>query len=368
MKQEPKIIMQCPKCSREFSPEASYCDSCSAMLEPVEISPDQTIAETDNKTTAGDTIVGGENEILDDVKIDSLKSGIEQAFVRTLLLELAHLRKRRSSSEHLRTPRETEPGNAAPQSGGIEDRSGTEAIHKRIIKLEAILHNLEKKMESDISDLKARLNSLKKPGLQGLLNSGGRIYRMLSSELKTKNTVLRMIQTKVPPSPFLRFSRTLRFTITAALILLTIIWIVFSAARQRQSTPVAPPDEAQMETGAEKQISRMDIINLLEDIKTANLKKDLSLWESRYSKNYLELQGKKEDIQGVWHNFDFVALEYRIDRINIQQDTANAQITWNMELRSRKTGKLIPSSQILSADFIRENRTFKISSVRKKER
>ncbi len=31
------IIMRCPKCGKDFPPDASYCEACSVMLEPYEI-------------------------------------------------------------------------------------------------------------------------------------------------------------------------------------------------------------------------------------------------------------------------------------------------------------------------------------------
>jgi len=94
--------------------------------------------------------------------------------------------------------------------------------------------------------------------------------------------------------------------------------------------------------------------------------KNLSLWESRYSKSYLEIEGKKENILGLWNSFDYISLDYRIDQLRIQPQTASAQITWDMKLRLRKTGQIIRKIQTLSADFVRENKTFKISAVRRK--
>jgi len=52
--------------------------------------------------------------------------------------------------------------------------------------------------------------------------------------------------------------------------------------------------------------------------------------------------------------------------IKIIPNEANARITWDMELRSRIAGKTTRKTQTLSADFVRENNTFKISSVRNK--
>lgn len=362
MEDTPRIIMQCPKCLREYSPDTSYCDSCSVMLEPVEITAPDSSSETGKPTPPDNMVLEENNQLLDDIKIDSLKTGIELTFARTLLLELTQLKKRLSLKEHHPLAKGAETNDTAFEAGINEATSGVEYIYRKIAKLEAILHNLEKKIEADISDLQTRLQGLKRPGLLDVLTHEGRIYRMLSSELNTKLKVLKSIQSKIPPSPFEKFLRPSPVTVIAVVAMSAIVWTVFSATQTTQNI------KNQQSSATEgKMISRNDIISLLEDIKTANLHKDLPRWESRYSKNYLAMEGKKENIQGLWNSFDYLSLDYRIDQIHIQQETANAMITWSMKLRSKKTGEIINSVQTLSADFVREDKTFKISAVRKKE-
>jgi hypothetical protein len=305
---------------------------------------------------------GEKNEILDDIKIDSLKTEIELTFTRTLLLELTQLNKRLQGCKD--NPPRTEAGNAAAfKSGMNEDATGAGHIEKRIAKLEAILYNLGKKMDADISDLQTRLSSLKRPGLTGLLTNKGRIYRMLSAELKAKYAVLNSIRTKVPPSTLHRFFMPSALAAIAVFAVI-IIWLVFSAPQDRKTVSDAPARDLRTSDLQKKAISRSDILSLLEDIRTANLRKDPSLWESRYSRKYLAIRGKKVNIQGLWNNFDYISLDYRMDQLNIRPDTATARITWDMELRSKKTGKTIRKTQTLSSDFIREGNTFKISAVR----
>lgn len=359
--------MQCPKCSREYSPDTSYCDACSVMLEPIEINATESTAEAEHHNLPDMTVPDDNGEILDDIKIDSLKTEIELTFISTLLLELTQLKKRLPIKKD--NPSLTEVVDIAFQPGASEGTSGDEHIQKRIDKLEAILYNLDKKIEADISDLQRRLNSLKKPGLTGLLTDNGRIYRMLSSELKTKYAVQNSIQTRVPASVFQRFFRpspVAFIALTALIAFSAIIWIVFSATEKTQTGTIAPSREPQSFTNEEKLISINDITSLLEDIKTANLQKDISLWESRYSKSYRAIKGKKENILELWSSFDYISLDYRIDQLNIRPETVSARITWDMKLRSRETGKVISKIQTLSADFVRENKTFKISAVRQK--
>ena len=364
MEDTPKIVMQCPKCAMEFSPDTAYCETCSVMLEPVEIISQERGNESDHRNSSGTTLAGGKDERLDDVKIDSLKTDMEQTFVRTLLLELDQLKKRAMPGNHPVSQNE----DADHQSGHGEGSRTEEIIEKRITKLETILRNLEKKIEEDISDIESRLGNLRKPGLFALITADGRIYRMLTSELKGKYSVLNTIRSKQPPPPLEILFRPFFVTIISTVILAAVAWTVFSVSLKKQTMPVTTPSPSPEYTVAGEDISRKDVINLLEDIKKANLNKDMSLWETRYSKSYPALREKKENIRKLWKNFNYTSLEYRIDRMNTLPAAASAQITWDIELRAKKTGKNIRSSEPLSADFIREDKTLKISAIRKKGR
>ena len=146
------------------------------------------------------------------------------------------------------------------------------------------------------------------------------------------------------------------------------LWTVFFAGAGKHTIPVTPPAISTTHTDAEKDINIKDVIKLLEDIKKANLKKDLSLWEAGYSKSYPALTKKRKGIQKLWRSFDYTSLEYRIDGVNTNPAAADALITWDIVLRARKTGKIIRHSEPLFAEFIREGNTWKISSIRKNVR
>jgi hypothetical protein len=156
--------------------------------------------------------------------------------------------------------------------------------------------------------------------------------------------------------------------VIAAVILAAVSWTFFPLSTKKETIPVTPPAASPEYTTAGEDIIRKDVINLLEDIKKANLNKDMSLWEARYSKSYPALREKKENIRKLWQNFDYTSLAYRIDGMHVRPAAASALITWDIELRAKKTGKIIRSSEPLSADFIREDNTLKISAIRKKGR
>ena len=359
MEETPEIIMRCPRCAREFSPETCYCETCSVMLEPVEIAAYQDGEETGLQDPSGTLVPHEEDKLPGDVKIDSLKTDVEETFTLAMLLELRQLRKRLTG---VNLPADDE--NSGSQSGPCESGPADEIIRKRIAKLEAILETLEKKIKSEITELEARLAKLKTPGLFAFLTSEGRTSRMLASELKIKYAALDSIQGKNPRPSIKRFFWQTSAAIIAVVILTAALWTVFSAGAGRQPVPVTPPAISAPHTDAEKDIDIKDIVKLLENIKKANLKKDLSLWEAGYSKAYPALTKKRKGIQKLWRNFDYTSLEYRIDGVNASPASAHALITWDIVLRARKTGTVLRRSEPLFADFIREDNTLKILSIR----
>ena len=360
MKRLPKIIMKCPKCQKDFTEDSSYCELCSVMLEPVEV--EQTMPEKDTPRSFLKDSRSTKGEKIEDVKIDSLKADIEAKFVSALLHEKTQLRKRLVKKEKALSELEKKKSKMDHSdflSSLDKKEKEIEEINKKLERLESILYNLKKKIETDILDLTLRVNSLRSPGIFSYLSANGRYYRMISSELKTKNTLLSIIQGK-RSAVYLRLvklSKTFLLIGIVAVISLITSWYILTYSYKGSSSMVDKTEKLI--------IKEKDIIDLLEDIRKANLNKDLNLWSSRYSRSYLELGGKKESVIEQWKIFDFWSLRYRVDDIKIQPDRATALITWEMELLSQQRKETKILSQRLLADFIIEDGRLKISSVRK---
>ena len=362
--------MKCPKCSREFSEETSYCESCSVMLDPVEIedvSPAEP-AKAGDESFSGEIVSGDEK--IEDVKIDSLKADIETKFVSTLLQEIAQLKKRAEKKEKaLSELKNSESGMESSDFLLSAEKKGREIeeIIKKTEKLESILYNLKKKIEADISDLDLRLNAVQKPGIPEVFSENGKYYRMLSAELKTKKVLMDIVLGKKSPIYFkLRKLTTISSLVLFSVALsLLVSWYVFTLSYEDREMPSMQSSVLKLNSAGKLIIRERDITNLLEDIRKANLAKDINLWESRYSKHYLESGNKRENQLEQWKKFDFRALNYKVDGIKIQQDTAGSLITWEMELYLTDNKETKKISQRLSADFIIEDRRLKIGAVKK---
>jgi hypothetical protein len=372
MEQIPKIVMQCPKCLRRFSFGETYCESCSAMLEPIEAD------EEAKEPPAGDRQNRGEappvtNEKIEDIRIEALRADIETKFVNALLLEIRQLRKRLEKKEEaLSSLREKEGGadHAVIASSAGKVESDIAEIMKKTTRLEMTLDNLAQKLASDIEALSAEMEERERPGIGGFFSEKGRYFRILSSELGTKKLLLGVIGGKRPAS-VLRIRNLTRPAVlgpSAAVvaILLALSLYTYSHNTARKPQQARRPVE---QTGGQynSRIGRKEVGALLEDIRQANLRKDLELWKSRYSAGYLSSQGREDDIAGLWKKIDFRSLQYRIDKFESGPEGARATITWYMQFRTRRGRGIKMIARRLRADFLREDGRLKISSVVKEK-
>ena len=353
MDETPNIVMQCPKCKKEFPFDTNYCEDCTAMLEPIEVTTGTAV-----KAAAAS------DEQVEDVRIDSLKSDIEESFVSTLLYELNHLRERVEKKEAaLSDLHKQQTDFSSPdliQKIGRAETEVNEAL-KRTVRIEAILENLKKKLEADIYSLNEQIRKTEQPGLFGFLSVSGRYFKMLSSELKVKKTLLRTIDTKT----YNNRKGKLKYAFFFVMFLIIASVMTYSWTIVSRKKSVTSSSTTSQKTASETSVQAKDIYDLLEDIRKANLNKDLLLWESRYAKQYLSAGKKKDEAAEKWKKFDYLSLHYKVENIRMLPEKITAIISWEMELRSRESGKVTQTAQKLLSEFIVEDHKLKIASVRK---
>jgi len=369
MEETPKFIMRCPKCLKEFSPDMLYCETCSVMLEPEE-SVNAGPQEKGQRaaTTFADSSAGEE---IQDIEVNYLKTDIEDRFVYALLFERDRLNGRLSETE--KSLDQLRISDADPQHPdtlrAIEKKENEMGdIIRNIAHVEATLDELQRTIESEVGDLDAHLRQSGRPGFWGLFNARGRRCQMLFSQLKNKRILVDILSGKRPRNYFRvrRLRRTYLLIALSVILTLVISWQVFLQNRTEQRVPPPPlPETLQAHDKGKATVQREDIIALLEDIKKANLNKDIRLWESRYSRQFQELAGKKESVVEQWKNFDCRSLAYNVAHVTLEPDKASALVTWKMELVSKKKNDIKILSQHLSVDFVVEDGILKIRSVAK---
>lgn len=371
--------MQCPKCGKDFPFDATHCEECSAMLEPVETTESPSASATPagkaEALLSGPAEAGGpsiSSDKIEDIRIDSLKADIENQFLFTLLLELDQLQKRLTRKEKLLAQlHEKQSGtvDAAYISKTGRAEKEIEEILTKTARIEMILENLEKNIAADIQQLEETVRGLTRPSFASRFSPAGRYYRMITSELKIKTVLLNIIRGKLPRTYF-RTKRMLRMIALGFFGILCTLLLSWFIATRSQPLPaerpavVIPPEPA----APAPAVTEAEVRRLLEDIRTANITKDLKLWESRYAADYRELKGKKESILEQWKQFDYLSLSYRIEDLQPRGSGADAVIVWVIELKPLRGGGVNRTTSRLASTFVREDGTLKISAVKKDER
>lgn len=367
MEQSINIIMQCPKCLKEFPLDVNYCEACSVMLEPIEVEQKTLEAIKKKKKKAFNEDLRGER--IEDVKLDSLKADIEGNFVSTLLHELSQLRKRLKRKEKLLAVLDKKKKRMEHSDYLYEvekKKNEIKEINQKTERLKAILYNLGKKIEADISDIISKLKYVSNPGFFWFLSANGRYHKMLVSAQKKKSELLDVLLLKKSHHYFIwkRFKKIFLLFIVSVICSLAVSWYLLSNYYWKEK----PAGNVIQQTTQGELITKNDINTLLEDIKNANLTKDIALWETRYTKAYLGTDRKKEKQFEQWEKFDFKSLDYAVHDIEIKAGTASALVMWEMEVLSkdRKTAMILP--QKLLVGFMMEDGRLKINSVQKYEK
>ncbi len=369
MEEIPNIVMQCPKCGKHFPFDHTYCETCSAMLEPLEAPKEKSVPPTDNlrNDDRGSDVT---HENIEDKRIDSLRADIERRFAYALLQEMDLLKVRLAEKEKSLAGMKEDKGGAGygeMVTAAGKTETAMNEIMKKITKLEMMLESLERKLSDDISALDTERKRLGRTGLFNLMNDRGRYFRMLSSELRSKKRVLDVIQGKRPGTALRSMGilrpATLVPSIAAASALLALIIYAY-VSNLPHTQPVFHSKAAKADHVL---ISERDINRVLDDIRTANLKKDQALWKSRYSRSYLASREKKENIAEQWEKVDFMSLAYKVEDIQSSPSGASATIIWEIDFSPRKSMTIKKITQRLRADFAIEDGRVKITSVTKQE-
>lgn len=125
------------------------------------------------------------------------------------------------------------------------------------------------------------------------------------------------------------------------------------------SSAIPPSDDSSIE---EKETDK--IKSLLENIKKANLRKDIDLFLSCYANDFKDLKGKRKATLESWENFNFLDLTYDLGNLSVTGDKARARVEWLVRFSSKSGGQPQESKTILDVAFKKEDGTWKIGEIK----
>ncbi len=135
----------------------------------------------------------------------------------------------------------------------------------------------------------------------------------------------------------------------------------------REKTETAPPSPSSSISSdalVSEALETAKIKDLLENIRRANLWKDIDLFVSCYATDFKDRDGKKKATLSFWKKFDYLELSYDLKRTSITGDTARIRIEWLMKIASKGGGNPQESKTFFEAVLKKEEGNWKIQEVK----
>ncbi len=140
----------------------------------------------------------------------------------------------------------------------------------------------------------------------------------------------------------------------------------------KKSLPIKPPPEPSLPNVA-KAVSltppgsaalNSQLAQVLSGIKEANQEKDLGKLLSYYSPNFPRLTNRAQSISKSWKVYNYAKMEFDIKEIKrLNDNTALAKVTWNVEAQYRNTGKCKNISNTYLIKFVNESGQWRIQAL-----
>jgi len=137
---------------------------------------------------------------------------------------------------------------------------------------------------------------------------------------------------------------------------------------KEESSPISteavlsPPDTSKPPSAENQEIRNIE--TLFENIRQANLKKDIDLFISCYASNFKDREGKKRTTLSFWTKFDYVDLSYDLKNSSITGDTAKVKVEWVIRISSITGRQQQKNKTNLDVTLKKEEGGWKIEEVK----
>jgi|LQYC01.1.fsa_nt_gi hypothetical protein len=105
------------------------------------------------------------------------------------------------------------------------------------------------------------------------------------------------------------------------------------------------------------------IKSLFEDIKNANLLKDIDRFMACYALDFQDREEKRKTTLDNWNNINYQGLSYTVLSPKIVGDTANARVEWSVRYSSIGSDLTQVSTSVLDVKLKKENYAWKIQEI-----
>jgi hypothetical protein len=103
---------------------------------------------------------------------------------------------------------------------------------------------------------------------------------------------------------------------------------------------------------------------VFENIRRANLQKNIDLFMSCFSRDFKGAEGKRKDTLKIWETFNYHDLSYDLKKQTISGDTADVRLEWVVKTSERVGGKPHNGRTVLDVTLKREDGHWKIKGIK----
>jgi len=138
-----------------------------------------------------------------------------------------------------------------------------------------------------------------------------------------------------------------------------------SPSKEKASSPVLAPSGIPPSSASPTEAEEIEKIrNVLENIRKANLGKDIDLFLLCYSKDFKDREGKKKSTLESWENFIFLDLTYDLVTHSVSGNMVRARVEWLVRFSPKSGGQPQESKTTLDVIFKKEDATWKIGEIK----
>jgi hypothetical protein len=129
----------------------------------------------------------------------------------------------------------------------------------------------------------------------------------------------------------------------------------------KESTPLAPSPRPSVPTSAGKEATEaIAIKTMLENIRQANLQKNIDLFMSCYSVDFKDREARKNSTLENWQNFSYSDLLYNLKSQTVSGDKANIKVEWIIRYSPVGGGKAQETKSVLDVSLKKEDGIWRI--------
>jgi hypothetical protein len=361
---EAKLI--CPKCQVLYE-LGNYCRRCGALLVQRMVSQGVDVRPLEKK---------------------SIKKWSSQ-----WLRLFEEKKKLETCLSNLETQRDKVSGNILnPMLTRYQDQLGSlYSLHQEI---ETELESVRKRASEEIDLLEKELQPMQKgfAEVQSLYQSGGMTKADFSKE---KNEMTREIKSRerslakyrqiisILPSKLGggmtsyriagNYLRSFPLMIGAGVFILVValgyfLWQRPSSSGTPLSKDIVSPSTGTPSPQSQPAVSKKEeaekIRSLFENIRQANINKNISLFMSCYSRDFEDKEGKRLAVLETWENFNYLDLTYHLKKQAITGETADVRVEWLIRTSPKAGGQPQDTRTVLNVTLIREEGNWKIKAIK----